>query len=138
MTDTNDNQDPSRRDFLYITTAVFGATGAASVAWPLIDQLNPSASVSALSSIEADISSIPEGGSMKVAWRGKPIFIRRRTKEEIELAEKEDSLNLPHPEKDLDRVKNKEWLVVVGVCTHLGCVPIADSGDVNENIIKIG
>jgi len=60
---------------------------------------------------------------------GKPIFIRRRTKEEIELAEKEDSLNLPHPEKDLDRVKNKEWLVVVGVCTHLGCVPIADSGD---------
>ena len=66
---------------------------------------------------------------MKVAWRGKPIFIRRRTKEEIELAEKEDSLNLPHPEKDLDRVKNKEWLVVVGVCTHLGCVPIADSGD---------
>ena len=129
MTDTNDNQDPSRRDFLYITTAVFGATGAASVAWPLIDQLNPSASVSALSSIEADISSIPEGGSMKVAWRGKPIFIRRRTKEEIELAESEDSLNLPHPEKDLDRVINKEWLVVVGVCTHLGCIPIADSGD---------
>ena len=129
MTDINDNQDPSRRDFLYITTAVFGATGAASVAWPLIDQLNPSASVSALSSIEADISSIPEGGSMKVAWRGKPIFIRRRTKEEIELAEREDSLNLPHPEKDLDRVINKEWLVVVGVCTHLGCVPIADSGD---------
>ena len=86
MTDTTDNQDPSRRDFLYITTAVFGATGAASVAWPLIDQLNPSASVSALSSIEADISSIPEGGSLKVAWRGKPIFIRRRTKEEIEIA----------------------------------------------------
>ena len=69
MTDTNDNHDPSRRDFLYITTAVFGATGAASVAWPLIDQLNPSASVSALSSIEADISSIPEGGSLK--WHGE-------------------------------------------------------------------
>jgi len=129
MTDTIDKKDPTRRDFLYITTAVFGATGAATVAWPLIHQLNPDASVSALSSVEADISSIPEGGSLKVAWRGKPVFIRRRTEEEIIIAEKEDAENLPHPEKDAERVKNKEWLVVVGVCTHLGCIPIADKGD---------
>ena len=123
MTDTIDKNDPTRRDFLYITTAVFGATVAATAAWPLIHQLNPDASVSALSSVEADISSIPEGGSLKVAWRGKPVFIRRRTKEEINIAEKEDGENLPHPEKDEERVKNKEWLVVVGVCTHLGCSP---------------
>ena len=129
MTEIIKDNEPTRRDFLYITTAVFGATGAATVAWPLIHQLNPDASVSALSSVEADISSIPEGGSLKVAWRGKPVFIRRRTREEIDLAEREDAESLPHPEKDAERVKNKEWLVVIGVCTHLGCIPIADKGD---------
>ena len=106
MTNKTKENKPTRRDFLYITTAVFGATGVAAVAWPLIDQLNPDASVSALSSVETDISSIPEGGSLKIAWRGKPVFIRRRTKEEIELAEKEDNENLPDPQNDADRVKN--------------------------------
>ena len=104
MTNKTKEKKPTRRDFLYITTAVFGATGAAAVAWPLIDQLNPDASVSALSSVETDISSIPEGGSLKIAWRGKPVFIRRRTKEEIEIAEKEDNENLPDPQNDADRV----------------------------------
>ena len=129
MSDTLDDDKPTRRDFLYITTGAFGVVGAASVAWPLIDQLNPDASVKAVSTIEVDISSIEPGSFLKVAWRGKPIYIRRRTNEEIADAEKDDNLNLPDPQKDIDRVQKKEWLVVVGVCTHLGCIPIANQGE---------
>ena len=129
MSDTLDDDKPTRRDFLYITTGAFGVVGAASVAWPLIDQLNPDASVKAVSTIEVDISSIEPGSFLKVAWRGKPIYIRRRTNEEIADAEKDDNLNLPAPQKDIDRVQKKEWLVVVGVCTHLGCIPIANQGE---------
>ena len=129
MSDTLDDDKPTRRDFLYITTGAFSVVGAASVAWPLIDQLNPDASVKAVSTIEVDISSIEPGSFLKVAWRGKPIYIRRRTSEEIAEAEKDDSLNLPDPQKDIDRVQKKEWLVVVGVCTHLGCIPIANQGE---------
>ena len=129
MSDTLDDDKPTRRDFLYITTGAFGVVGAASVAWPLIDQLNPDASVKAVSTIEVDISSIEPGSFLKVAWRGKPIYIRRRTNEEIADAEKDDNLNLPDPQKDIDRVQKKEWLVVVGVCTHLGCIPIAIHGE---------
>ncbi len=121
MSDAIDDDKPTRRDFLYITTGAFGAVGAASVAWPLIDQLNPDASV--------DISSIEPGSFLKVAWRGKPIYIRRRTSEEIAEAEKDDNVSLPDPQKDVDRVLKKEWLVVVGVCTHLGCIPIANQGE---------
>ena len=129
MSDTLDDDKPTRRDFLYITTGAFGVVGAASVAWPLIDQLNPDASVKAVSTVEVDISSIEPGSFLKVAWRGKPIYIRRRTNEEIADAEKDDNLNLPDPQKDIDRVQKKEWLVVVGVCTHLGCIPIANQGE---------
>ena len=129
MSDTLDDDKPTRRDFLYITTGAFGVVGAASVAWPLIDQLNPDASVKAVSTIEVDISSIEPGSFLKVAWRGKPIYIRRRTNEEIADAEKDDNLNLPDPQKDIDRVQKKEWLVVVGVCTHLGCITIANQGE---------
>ena len=129
MSDTLDDDKPTRRDFIYITTGAFGVVGAASVAWPLIDQLNPDASVKAVSTIEVDISSIEPGSFLKVAWRGKPIYIRRRTNEEIADAEKDDNLNLPDPQKDIDRVQKKEWLVVVGVCTHLGCIPIANQGE---------
>ena len=129
MSDTLDDDKPTRRDFLYITTGAFGVVGAASVVWPLIDQLNPDASVKAVSTIEVDISSIEPGSFLKVAGRGKPIYIRRRTNEEIADAEKDDNLNLPDPQKDIDRVQKKEWLVVVGVCTHLGCIPIANQGE---------
>ena len=129
MSDSIKEDNTTRRDFLYITTGAFGAVGAAAVAWPLIDQLNPDASVKAVSTIEVDISSIEPGSFLKVAWRGKPIYIRRRTSEEITLAEKDDNLALPDPQKDIDRVKKKEWLVVVGVCTHLGCIPIANQGE---------
>ena len=83
----------------------------------------------AVSTFEVDISSIEPGSFLKVAWRGKPIYIRRRTNEEIADAEKDDNLNLPDPQKDIDRVQKKEWLVVVGVCTHLGCIPIANQGE---------
>ena len=83
----------------------------------------------AVSTIEVDISSIEPGSFLKVAWRGKPIYIRRRTNEEIADAEKDDNLNLPDPQKDMDRVQKREWLVVVGVCTHLGCIPIANQGE---------
>ena len=129
MSDTIDDDKPTRRDFLYITTGAFGVVGAASVAWPLIDQLNPDASVKAVSSVEVDISSIEPGSFLKIAWRGKPVYIRRRTEEEIILAEKDDNESLPDPQKDSERVQNKEWLIVLGVCTHLGCIPIANQGD---------
>ncbi len=129
MSGIPEDDKPSRRDFLYITTGTFGAVGAAAMVWPLVDQMNPDSSVKALSSIEVDISKIPEGGFLKVAWRGKPVYIRRRTAEEITRAESEDKEDLPDPQNDADRVKKKEWLVVVGVCTHLGCIPIADRGD---------
>jgi ubiquinol-cytochrome c reductase, iron-sulfur subunit len=99
------------------------------VAWPLFDQLNPDAFVKAVSTMKVDISSIEPGSFLKVAWRGKPIYIRRRTSEEIAEAEKDDNVSLPDPEKDVDRVLKKEWLVVVGVCTHLGCIPIANQGE---------
>ena len=108
MSDTLDDDKPTRRDFLYITTGAFCVVGAASVAWPLIDQLNPDASVKAVSTIEVDISSIEPGSFLKVAWRGKPIYIRRRTNEEIADAEKDDNLNLPDPQKDMERVQKKE------------------------------
>ena len=129
MSDSIKDDNTTRRDFLYITTGAFGAVGAAAVVWPLIDQLNPDASVKAVSTIEVDISSIEPGSFLKVAWRGKPIYIRRRTSEEITSAEKDDYLALPDPQKDIDRVQKKEWLVVVGVCTHLGCIPIANQGE---------
>ena len=131
MTDTNDNQDPSRRDFLYITTAVFGATGAAGVAWPLIDQMTPDASMRALASVEIDLDAVEVGQSLTITWRGKPVFIRRRTQEEIRDAENVSLDALPDPEADKTRAVNPEWLVMVGVCTHLGCVPLGQAGEFN-------
>ena len=97
--------------------------------WPLIDQMNPDASVKALASTEVDISSLQPGQSITVLWRGKPVFIKRRTEEEILEARKVELKELPDPEKDEDRAKNPEWLVMLGMCTHLGCVPLADKGE---------
>ena len=111
---------PKRRDFLFTATYTLGAVGAAAAVWPLIDQMNPDSSVKALSTTEVDISSIEEGKTITVLWRGKPIFIRRRTKKELK-----------DPEEDSQRAKNPEWLVMVGVCTHLGCVPLGDKGEYN-------
>ena len=120
-----------RRDFLFTVTYTIGAVGIGATIWPLIDQMNPDSSVKALATTEVDIGSIEIGKTITVLWRGKPIFIRRRTKEEIEEASAVDLKNLKDPEKDKDRAKNPEWLVMIGVCTHLGCVPLGEKGEYN-------
>ena len=121
----------SRRDFLYIATGAVAAVGAAAAAWPLIAQLNPDAStVAAGAPIEVDLGPIAEGQVIKVFWRSKPIFISHRTKKEIEEARKVDVARLPDPQPDDKRVKpgHDQWLVLIGICTHLGCIPIAHQG----------
>ena len=125
------SEEPTRRDFLYLATGAFAAVGAANVVWPLIDQMNPDASVKALASIEIDLSSIDIGQSVTVSWRGKPVFIRRRTQAEIDEARSVAFDTLPDPQGDETRVTKEEWLVMVGICTHLGCVPLGQSGDFN-------
>ena len=122
---------PKRRDFLFTATYTIGAVGVGAAIWPLVDQMNPDASVKALSTTEVDVSNIEPGKTITVLWRGKPIFIRRRTESEIKEAAAVDLNDLKDPEKDSDRAKNPEWLVMVGVCTHLGCVPLGDKGDYN-------
>ena len=120
-----------RRDFLFTVTYTIGAVGVGAAIWPLIDQMNPGSSVKALATTEVDVSSVEVGKTITVLWRGKPIFIRRRTKEEIEEASAVDLKDLKDPEKDEDRAKDPEWLVMVGVCTHLGCVPLGEKGEYN-------
>ncbi len=116
----------TRRDFLYLTAAAFGTVGAGSVAWPFIDQMNPAADTMALASTEVDLSPIEEGQAITVMWRGKPVFIRHRTAAEIEQAKNDDTESLRDSETDASRVKegHEKWLVMVGICTHLGCVPL--------------
>ena len=118
-----------RRDFIFTASYAIGAVGVGATVWPLIDQMNPDASVKALASTEVDVSTIERGQSITVLWRGKPVFIRRRTEEEIAIAKEVNLKDLKHPEKDEDRAKNPEWLVMLGVCTHLGCVPLGDKGE---------
>ena len=118
-----------RREFIFTATYAVGAVGVGATIWPLIDQMNPDASVKALASTEVDVSDVERGQSITVLWRGKPVFIRRRTDEEISKAKEVDLNELKHPERDEDRAKNPEWLVMLGVCTHLGCVPLGDTGE---------
>lgn len=113
----------TRRDILTYTVGAFGAIGVASVAWPFIDSLNPAADTLAVSTVEIDLSPVEPGQAITVMWRGSPVFVRRRTEEEIAAAEDVALDDLPDPEADSDRVQRKEWLILVGVCTHLGCVP---------------
>ena len=120
-----------RRDFLFTATYTIGAVGMGVAIWPLIDQMNPDSSVKALATTEVDISGVELGKTITVLWKGKPIFIRRRTQEEIKEASAVDLKDLKDPQKDSDRVKNPEWLVMVGVCTHLGCVPLGEKGKYN-------
>lgn len=119
----SDTIEPTRRDFIYIATGAVAAVGAAAVVWPLIDQMNPDASVRALSSVEIDLSPIEVGQAITIKWRGKPVFIRRRTEQEIEQARNVNLDELRDPQADKDRVKKAEWLILVGICTHLGCIP---------------
>ncbi|MDH3741070.1 MAG: ubiquinol-cytochrome c reductase iron-sulfur subunit [Hyphomicrobiales bacterium] len=142
---TIETNDTERRDFLYIATGAVGAVGAALTAWPFIDQMNPDAAVLALSSIEVDLSPLEEGQSIVVKWRGNPVIIRYRTAKEIEEAKAVAISDLPDPDArnanvkdgdpatDINRVVDgkEQFLVMLGVCTHLGCVPIGDAGIYN-------
>jgi ubiquinol-cytochrome c reductase iron-sulfur subunit len=144
--DTNSGSvgEPTRRDFLYLTTGMAGAVGAVAVAWPFIDQMRPDASTLAMASIEVDVSSVEPGMSLTVKWRGKPVFIRNRTEQEIAEGKAVALGDLKDPvarnaniapdaqATDVDRSagQGKEnWIVMIGSCTHLGCVPLGQSGD---------
>jgi ubiquinol-cytochrome c reductase iron-sulfur subunit len=138
-----EDHEGTRRDFLYYATAGAGAVTAGAAIWPLVNQMNPSADVRALASIRVDVSGVEPGTQLTVKWLGKPVFIRRRTEEEIAAARDVDVSTLPDQgaenanvpagsdASDANRVMDEagEWLVMVGVCTHLGCVPLGDAGE---------
>ena len=137
-----DDHEGTRRDFLYYATAGAGTVAAGAAIWPLVNQMNPSADVQALSSIRVDVGGLEPGTQLTVKWLGKPVFIRRRTAEEIAEARDVELSELPDPiarnenlgdvpATDENRALDEagEWLVQVGVCTHLGCVPLGDAGD---------
>lgn len=121
------HEDESRRDFLVLAATAVGAVGAAAFAWPLVHSMNPSAEVLALASTDVDLSGIQPGQAIKVMWRGKPVFVRHRTSQEIEQARAVDVGALPDPQADDERVQEPEWLIVLANCTHLGCVPLGAS-----------
>jgi len=138
-----EDHDSTRRDFLYYATAGAGAVTAGAAIWPLVHQMNPSADVQALSSIRVDVSTVDVGTQLTVKWLGKPVFIRRRTPEEIEAARAVEVSQLPDKAarnenlsgdvdaSDENRTLDEagEWLVQIGVCTHLGCVPLGQQGE---------
>jgi ubiquinol-cytochrome c reductase iron-sulfur subunit len=145
-----EDHEGTRRDFLYYATAGAGAVAAGAAVWPLVNQMNPSADVQALSSIRVDVSGVQTGTQLTVKWRGKPVFIRRRTQEEVDMAKEVDTATLPDSNarnanlgdtamatdqnratapEGAEGLAAEEWLVMMGVCTHLGCVPLGESGD---------
>ena len=145
-----DEHQGTRRDFLYYATAGAAAVAGGAAIWPLVNQMNPSADVQALASIRVDVSGVAEGTQLTVLWQGKPVFIRYRTPDEIAAAEAVDVASLPDqnaenanldagaPATDANRalaapegaeVPAGAWLVQMGVCTHLGCVPLGEQGD---------
>jgi ubiquinol-cytochrome c reductase iron-sulfur subunit len=141
-----DDHEGTRRDFLYYATAGAGVVATGAAVWPLVDQMNPSADVRALASIRVDIADVQEGSQLTVKWLGKPVFIRHRTDDEIELARSEDISGMPDQfarndnadasldASDENRTLDEEgrWLVMMGVCTHLGCVPLGNgAGEYN-------
>jgi ubiquinol-cytochrome c reductase iron-sulfur subunit len=130
--DTILEASPTRRDFLYIATGAAGAIGVGFALVPMIAQMNPDAStVAAGAPIEVDLAPIAEGQVVKVTWRSKPIFISHRTQQEVEEARAVPLSSLPDPQTDQERTKpgHEPWLVVIGICTHLGCIPIANQGE---------
>jgi len=122
--------DQQRRDFLLIVTATVGAVGTGLAAWPLIDSMNPAKDVLAVATSNIDLGPIDVGQRITVVWRGKPVFIDHRTPEQISVAKADDTADLPDPAPDAARVQQEEWLIVIGICTHLGCIPLGQrSGD---------
>ena len=120
--------DAGKRDFLKLVAGASAVIGVGALAWPFIDSMNPSADVLALGSIEVDLAPIPAGQAITVVWRGKPMFIRHRTEAEIKEAQDVKLSDLMDPQSDADRVKagHPQWLVVIGICTHLGCIPLGN------------
>ena len=113
-----------RRDFLNLLATTASGVAIAGIAWPLLDSLNPSRDVLSLATIEVDLSTIEEGQSITIKWQGKPVFIRHRTQTEINAAQQVNIDRLPDPQTDQERSEKPAWLIVIGVCTHLGCVPL--------------
>lgn len=130
-TASSEDGKTTRRDFMTLTAGGVAAVGGACAAWPLVDSLNPSADVLALSSIEVDLAAIEPGQTKTVKWRGKPVFIKHRTEADITEAQETPMTALIDPEEDSARVKDgkEKWLVTIGICTHLGCVPISNQGE---------
>jgi ubiquinol-cytochrome c reductase iron-sulfur subunit len=131
VTTASSADHPTRRDFLYVATGAVAAVGAAATVWPLVSQMNPdAATIAAGAPIEVDLTPVAEGQDIKVFWRGKPIYVSHRTKKQIEAAQNVQVSSLPDPQPDSARVKagHDQWLVVIGICTHLGCIPIAHEG----------
>ncbi len=120
--------DAGKRDFLKLVLTASAAIGVGAIAWPIIDSMNPAADVLALSAVEVDLTPIAAGSAITVLWRGKPMFIRHRTPVEIKAAEDVKLSELIDPQADSDRVKagHTQWLVVIGICTHLGCIPLGN------------
>ena len=128
---TSSSPGQSRRDFLFVATGAAAAVGAAATVWPLVSQMNPDAStIAAGAPIDVDLAPIAEGQDIKVFWRGKPIYIMHRTAKQVKEAQSVNVSSLPDPQPDSARVKegHDQWLVVIGICTHLGCIPIAHEG----------
>jgi ubiquinol-cytochrome c reductase iron-sulfur subunit len=141
---TATTMDGTRRDFLYVASGAVAAVGAVAAAWPFIDQMNPSAAALALSSVEVDLTPVVLGQQIVVKWRGHPLFVRRRTPAEITMGKAVDVSSLPDPlarnanlpdsapATDANREIKPEWLVLIGVCTHLGCTPTVSTPSVPE------
>jgi len=127
----NEEDGTTRRDFMVLTASSMAVVGGACAAWPLLDSLNPSQDVLAVSSIEVDVSHVAPGQTITVKWRGKPVFIKHRTDKEIAEAQAVPMSELRDPQEDATRVQagHEKWLVMIGICTHLGCVPIGNQGD---------
>ena len=144
MAATTSDAGTTRRDFLYVTSGAVGAVGAMAAAWPFIDQMNPSSAALAMASTEIDITAIQPGQQIVYKWRGQPLFVRRRTPAEIAAAKAVDVNSLPDPlarnanlsesalATDADRATKPEWLILVGVCTHLGCTPQVSTPQIPE------
>ena len=129
MNETASSDDKTRRDFLLLSTMTVGAVGAGLAAWPFVDFMNPAADTLALSTTEVDLAPIEVGQSITVVWQGRPVFIRYRTAAEIKEAEAVALSDLIDPQADKDRVQKPEWLIMVGICTHLGCIPLGQKAN---------
>ena len=129
MSDSKKRKKKARRSFIHQASGAMGIIAVGAAGWPIIDQMNPSKDVEALSKIEVNLSGLKEGDSKTVLWRGKPLFIKHRSQNEIDEAKMVELSDLLDPEKDEDRALNPKYLVLVGICTHLGCVPASNKGE---------